>query len=80
MFKFRNVLAFEQIDELSNYDGTCTMILLSSLLFYEIVIAPAKLMKVSYQNPLQLLGHDTPRQIAGCFLLFVILFQKYENM
>ena len=51
---FNSVISL-RIDELSNYDRICTVILVSSFVFYKTVIATVKLMTISYPNPLQLL-------------------------
>lgn len=75
---FNSVISL-QIDELSNYDRTCTIILVSSFPFYNIFIAPVKLMTVSCPNPLLLLGHETPRKIAVCLLFCSHFVTEIEN-
>ena len=63
-----------QIDELTNYDRTFTIIVISSFLFYKLpVITLVKLMTVSSLSTSKLHGHQKPRKIAGCmFFLFAV--------
>ena len=80
-----NSLMGLQIDELSNYDRTCTIILISSFLSYKLtVITPVKrlLMTVSYPNTLNLLGarHTEKNRRVPCFFFFCSQFvPKNEN-
>ena len=79
-----NSLMGLQIDELSNYDRTCTIILISSFLSYKLtVITPVKRlsMTVSYPNTLNLLGarHTEKNRRVPCFFFVRSLFQKMRT-
>lgn len=79
-----NSLMGLQIDELSNYDRTCTIILISSFLSYKLtVITPVKrlLMTVSYPSTLNLLGarHTEKNRRVPCFFFCSQFVPKNEN-
>ena len=78
---FNSLIAL-QIDELSNYDRTCTIILISSFLSYKLtVITPVKLMIVSYPNTLKLLGvRHTEKSLGVPCFLFAQFLPKIENL